>query len=95
LRDYYVYIMASQSHVLYTGITNDLERRVQKHRQYRPSSFTSRYEVNCLVYWESFADPRDAIAREKQIKRWRRDKKIALIESDNPEWRDISDGWFN
>jgi putative endonuclease len=95
VREYYVYILASMTHVLYTGVTNDLAGRVYAHRQYHPSSFTSRYQIHQLVYWETISDPRDAIAREKQLKSWRQDKKIALIESTNPEWRDLSDGWFN
>jgi putative endonuclease len=95
LRDYYVYILASESGVLYVGITNDLEHRIWQHRQPDPSRFTSRYNVNQLVYYETFADPREAIAREKQLKNWRREKKVALIARENPEWRDLSEGWFD
>jgi putative endonuclease len=94
MRDYYVYILASASRTLYIGVTNNLETRVQQHRQPHPTSFTSRYNTHRLVYHETFAGPRDAIAREKQIKGWLRAKKIALIEETNPEWRDLSDGWF-
>jgi putative endonuclease len=93
VRDYYVYITASVSRVLYIGVTNDLERRLFEHRQADQTSFTGRYHVNRLVYVEAFASPRDAIVREKQIKRWGREKKTALIEHANPEWRDLSDGW--
>jgi putative endonuclease len=95
LSDYYVYIMASITKTLYVGITNNLEFRVQQHRQPHPTSFTSRYKANRLVYCETFASPRDAISREKQLKDWRRDKKIALIESTNPNRLDLSDGWFD
>jgi putative endonuclease len=92
--DYHVYILASESGVLYVGITNDLASRVWQHRQHHPSSFTSQYNVHQLVYFETYADPRDAIAREKQLKNWRREKKVALIKRENPEWRDLSEGWF-
>jgi putative endonuclease len=93
-KEYYVYILVSVSCVLYVGVTNNLEHRVWEHRQPHPSSFTHRYSVNRLVYCESFPNPRDAIAREKQFKNWRREKKVALIEGSNPDWRDLSDGWF-
>jgi putative endonuclease len=95
MRDYYVYILASASRTLYIGVTNDLEGRVQQHRQPHPSSFTSRYNVTRLVYCETFANPGDAIAREKQLKGWVRAKKIALIDGMNPEWLDLSDAWFD
>jgi putative endonuclease len=92
LQDYYVYILASVTRTLYIGVTNNLEHRVHQHRQPHPSNFTSRYNVTRLVFCESFANPRDAIAREKQLKRWGREKKLALIEATNPNWRDPSDG---
>jgi putative endonuclease len=75
-------------------VTNNLEHRVYQHRQPDPTSFTSRYNVNRLVYCETYTDPRDAIAREKQLKNWRREMKLALIESTNPNWLDLSEGWF-
>jgi len=93
VRDYYVYVTASNSRVLYIGVTNDLARRLFEHRQADQTSFTGRNHINRLVYMETFANPRDAIAREKQLKRWGREKKIALIERANPEWRDLSEGW--
>jgi putative endonuclease len=93
--DYYVSIMASITRTLYVGVTNNLERRVYQQRQPDPTSFTSRYRVTRLVYCEAFADPRDAIAREKQLKDWRREKKVVLIERMNPDWHDLSDGWFD
>ncbi len=89
-RTFYVYILASRTRTLYTGISNDLARRLQEHRNRMAPSFTARYAVYRLVYLESTDDPTAAIAREKQIKRWRRDKKIALIEAHNPEWKDLS-----
>ena len=84
-RGFYVYIMTNPSRTLYIGITNDLERRVQEHKQHAVPGFTSRYHVTMLVYYECFSDVRDAIAQEKRIKAWNRAKKIALIESLNPE----------
>ena len=87
---YHVYIMASESGVLYTGVTNHLEFRIIQHKQKVTPGFTSKYNITKLVYFEPFGDIRDAIAREKQLKRWRREKKVALIEQINPEWRDLS-----
>jgi len=93
-RRYYTYLMASFRQTLYVGVTNDLERRVRQHKaKVHPDSFTARYNVNWLVYYEVFGDVREAIAREKQIKGWRRSKKIELIESSNPDWRDLSLDW--
>lgn len=87
---YYVYILASRRHgTLYTGVTNDLIWRVQEHREKMLPGFTKRYGVVRLVYFESFGEIGDAIAREKKLKRWRRDWKIALIEENNPEWDDL------
>jgi putative endonuclease len=82
-----------RSHVLYTGITGYLPRRVFQHKHKLLPGFTSRYHVTRLVYYEMFAYPGDAIAREKEIKGWRRSKKIALIESMNPHWRDLASEW--
>ena len=89
---YYVYIMASKRNVtLYIGATNDLARRVDEHRQGMVSGFTKRYGVHRLVYYEEHGDVKDAIAREKQIKKWRRAWKMNLVEDVNPEWRDLCD----
>ncbi len=93
MKQYYVYIMANVSRTLYTGVTNNLERRVYEHKEKTAPGFTSTYNINRLVYYEDFADIRDAIAREKQIKGWLRAKKIALIESVNPKWNDLSEEW--
>ncbi len=87
---YHVYILANPSGVLYTGVTNDLERRVAQHKQKLQSGFTKKYEVVRLVYLEPYGDIRNAISREKQIKRWRREKKLALIRNVNPKFRDLS-----
>ena len=89
-RTYYVYILASRSRVLYTGITNNLERRLREHRLGERDGFTKRYRIHRLVLFECFRDPRAAIAREKQIKSWRREKKVALIEAQNPTWEDLA-----
>jgi putative endonuclease len=91
---YHVYILASASRVLYTGITNDLQRRVFEHQSMRVPGFTQKYHVTQLMYSEAFRDVRDAIAREKQIKAWTRAKRIALIERLNPHWRDLSANWL-
>jgi putative endonuclease len=95
-RQYYVYIMANPGNrVLYTGVTNDLERRVFEHRNHRIAGFTARYNVIKLVYYETGSDPIGAIEREKQIKAGSRTKKIALIESMNPQWCDLAADWYD
>ncbi len=91
---YHLYIMASASGVLYTGVTNYLERRVVQHKHGVVPGFTQRYKTTKLVYFEPFGDVRDAIAREKQIKRWNRKKKVLLIEQTNPRWRDLSEDFL-
>jgi len=90
--DYYVYIMTNNSGTLYAGVTNNLERRVYEHKQ-GVSGFTKRYKLTRLVHYESTPDVRAAIQREKEIKGWIRSKKIALIASTNPYWRDLSELW--
>ena len=92
MREFYVYIMANRSKTLYTGMTNDLERRVAEHIA-GFSKFTAKYRMKKLVYYEAVNDPGSAISREKEIKGWLRSKKIALIESGNPEWDDLSETW--
>jgi len=92
-RTYYVYIMSSLSRTLYTGVTNNLERRIFEHKQGQLGSFTARYNVNRLVYFEEFGDINQAITREKEVKRMTRRRKIALIDSLNPDWRDLSLEW--
>jgi putative endonuclease len=94
MRQYYVYIMTNRSKTLYTGVTNDIERRMYEHKQKLVDGFTKRYNLTKLVYYESTDDVRSAIRREKQIKGWLRRKKVALIESMNPLWRDLSNGWY-
>ena len=87
---YWVYIVASRSGVIYTGVTSDLVGRVGRHQERSVPGFASRYNCNRLVFAESFSEVRDAIACEKKLKGWRRSKKVALINKDNPEWLDIS-----
>ena len=88
---YQVYMMASASGVLYLGVTGHLERRVLEHKKKIRVGFSSRYKTTKLVYFEAFGQVKSAIAREKQMKNWRREKKVELIESVNPEWRDLSE----
>jgi putative endonuclease len=90
MNQYYVYIMTNRSKTLYTGITNNLQRRVYEHKQKLIPCFTSKYNINQLVFYEITSDINVALSREKQIKGWLRSKKMALIESMNPEWRDLS-----
>ncbi len=91
---YYLYILASLSGTLYIGITNNLERRIVEHKQGLISGFTKQHRVYRLVYFEVYSDVRNAIRREKQLKGWRREKKIALIRSTNPGWKDLARAWY-
>jgi putative endonuclease len=93
MRCYCVYVMASRSRVIYVGVTNDIIRRADEHKHGLVPGFTSKYRVTRLVYYERFADVRDAIAREKEIKGWVRARKIRLIEQRNPTWEDLADRW--
>ncbi len=93
-RRFFVYIMTNASKTLYIGMTNDLERRVQEHKAKSIPGFTQRYNISQLVYFAQFNDPRDAIETEKKLKGWLRKKKITLIETENPTWRDLSADWF-
>jgi putative endonuclease len=95
MHEYFVYIMTNRSRTLYVGVTGDLKRRVYQHKQKLAPGFTSRYNIDRLVYFEHTPDVRSAIAREKQIKGWLRAKKIALIEAANLHWEDLSEGWFS
>ncbi len=90
---YYVYIMTSPTGTLYTGMTNDLQRRVYQHKHKLIEGFTKKYNITRLVYYEETNDVQTALAREKEIKGWLRRKKIALVESVNPTWQDLSEGW--
>ena len=90
---YYVYMMTSYRGTLYTGVTNDLSRRVYEHRHKLVRGFTKKYNISKLVYWQVSASLESARAREKQIKGWRRSKKVELIETANPNWVDLADSW--
>jgi putative endonuclease len=90
VKTYSVYIMASASGVLYIGVTNNLDRRVFEHKNKMVPGFSARYNVRKLVYFELFGNVRAAIAREKELKGWLRRRKVALIESVNPHWNDLS-----
>ncbi|MSQ25514.1 MAG: GIY-YIG nuclease family protein [Dehalococcoidia bacterium] len=95
-RMFYVYMLCSRPNgTLYVGVTNDLTRRLVEHRNGAVEGFTKRYAVHRLVCFEETDDVTAAIAHEKQIKGWSRAKKVALIQSENPEWRDLAEGWFN
>jgi putative endonuclease len=91
---YYVYILTNRSNTLYIGVTNNLERRVLEHRSKIIPGFTQKYNISILVYFEVFNDIHKAIQREKELKGWKRIKKINLIESRNPFWIDLSQDWF-
>jgi len=92
MKSYYVYILTNwDSSVMYIGVTNDLERRLFEHKNKLVPGFSSKYKIDKLVYYEETPDVKAAIAREKQLKSWRREKKSALVASVNPEWKDLSD----
>ncbi|HQA81989.1 MAG TPA: GIY-YIG nuclease family protein [Syntrophales bacterium] len=95
MNNYYVYILTNKSRTLYVGMTNNLERRVYEHKNKLVPGFTSKYNLDIILYYEQTADVLSAIAREKQIKGWTRSKKIALIESQNPKWLDLSSRIFS
>jgi len=95
MAQFYVYIMSNRSKTLYTGVTNNLERRVCEHKEKMVPGFTAKYNITKLVYYEETPDINVAIAREKQIKGWLRIKKIRLIEEQNPDWQDLAQDWFS
>ena len=95
VHQYYVYLLTNRnSKVMYIGMTNDLRRRVYQHKKKLIPGFSQKYNVDRLVYYETTTDARAAIAREKEIKKWRREKKNNLVIAANPEWKDLSEGWF-
>jgi putative endonuclease len=87
--------MASESGTLYVGLTSNIKRRVHEHKNHLMPGFTDKYGVDRLLYFETFKNCVSAIKREKQIKAWRREKKVSLIDSVNPQWRDLSDDWYD
>jgi putative endonuclease len=88
--NFWVYLMASRSLQLYIGMTNDLRIRVTQHKELRPDTYTARYNITRLVYFEHFTYVLNAIAREKELKEWNRERKLQLIQSTNPTWQDLS-----
>ena len=90
---YYIYILPNGKRMLYVGFTNDLQRRLYEHRRKLIAGYTQHYNISRLVYFETTPNVSAAIAREKQIKGWTRAKKLALIETSNPKWADLSEGW--
>jgi putative endonuclease len=94
MKQYYVYILSNLTKRLYIGITNNLERRMYEQKNKLADGFTSKYNLTRLVYFEDYKYVLDAIAREKQLKGWLRERKVALIESQNPNWDDLSEFWF-
>lgn len=92
----WVYIMASRKNgTLYIGMTTDMRRRIWQHKEKITEGFTKQHRVTTLVHFEQFSDIRNAIHREKELKGWRRDRKVALIEADNPDWDDLAAAWFD
>ncbi|HNS54963.1 MAG TPA: GIY-YIG nuclease family protein [Syntrophales bacterium] len=92
MKSYYVYILASRRNgTLYIGVTNDLARRIHDHKNHVIHGFTAKYKVHDLVYYEAYTDVREALAREKRLKKWKRQWKINLIEKENPDWKDLYD----
>ena len=95
MNKYYVYILASKRNgTIYTGVTNDIERRAREHKEKIYRGFTAKYTVNILVYFEEFENPYEAALREKRIKKWKRAWKLELIEKDNPNWNDLAKDWY-
>ena len=91
---YFVYILTNKTkNVLYTGVTNDLQRRLYEHKNELVDGFTKKYHTHKLIYYDTTPDAESAIIREKQIKGWKREKKIALINEMNPSWKDLSEDW--
>ena len=90
MKQYWVYILTNHARTLYTGVTNDLPRRLAEHRAGRGGAFTARYKIAQLVYFEEHGDARDAIRREKEIKGWTREKKLRLVEEGNAGWLDLA-----
>ena len=94
MKTYYVYIMASKSGTLYVGMTNNIKKRVYEHKTHQKEGFSDKCNVDRLLYFERFGHVDAAIKREKQIKSWRREKKIKLIDVANAGWEDISSQWY-
>ena len=93
MKTYYVYIMSNQTGTLYTGMTNNLERRIYEHKNGLGDGFTKKYNITRLIYFEETGDVQTALAREKEIKKWRRAKKLDLVRTVNPKFEDLSENW--
>jgi putative endonuclease len=91
---YFVYLLSSDTRTLYIGVTNNLDRRVREHKLRLADGFTKRYDIDRLVYYETFENIEAAIAREKQLKGWRRSKKVDLVTTSNPLWKDLATDWI-
>ncbi len=94
MRTFYVYIMVSQAGVLYVGMTSNIKNRVYQHKKHLIAGFTDKYDIDRLMYFETFSHVSAAIKREKQIKSWRREKKTNLIDTKNPDWTDLAEDWY-
>ena len=94
MEDYHVYILANRTKTLYIGVTNNLKRRIWEHKSGAIPGFTQKYQVHRLVHCEWFGSIKDAIRREKQLKNWRRSWKVDLVETENPDWRDLAREWW-
>lgn len=95
MKTFYVYIMSSKSGTLYVGLTSDIKKRIYEHKNHLIAGFTDKYNIDRLLYIETMSEPASAINREKQIKAWRREKKVELNDSLNPEWNDLSQDWYD
>ena len=95
MKTFYVYIMASKTGTLYTGLTSNIKKRVWEHKNHVVPGFSDKYKAERLLYYETIGDSLSVIGREKQIKNWRREKKVKLIESINPQWADLSREWYD
>jgi putative endonuclease len=95
VKTFYVYIMASESGTLYIGVTSNIKKRFWEHKNHLVPGFTEKYRIEKLLYFETIGDAISAINREKQMKKWRREKKVKLIDSINPRWTDISQDWYD
>ncbi len=94
MKEYFVYIMTNRSGTLYIGVTNNLQRRIYEHKRKLVLGFTSKYNINRLIYFEATSDILEAISREKQLKGWARKKKLDLIRTTNPTFADLSEDWY-
>ena len=94
MKNYFIYILTSDTGTLYTGVTSDLEKRIYQHKHKLIDGFTKKYNITRLVCFEETTDINAAIQREKEIKGWRRSKKIELIKTSNPTWKDLAENWF-